>query len=104
MLIFEPGAVLRDAGRVPADQALIEIAADDVRIIGPGARIVGAAGAYGDAPRDGIAIRGASNVLIEGLESSGHSGSGFLIGATSAARLPMSCCGAAGPTTIHAAD
>lgn len=82
IVMLEPGVVMRDAGRVPAGQALIEIAADNVSIIGPGARVLGAAQGYdaGVATRSGIAIRGARNVLIEGLESSGHDGSGFLIG------------------------
>lgn len=82
VLMLAPGVVIRDAGRLPAGQALIEVAADNVRIIGPGARIVGAAAGYDTdvASRAGIAIRGARNVLIEGLESSGHDGSGFLIG------------------------
>jgi hypothetical protein len=84
VLMLAPGVVIRDAGRLPAGQALIEIAADNVRIVGPGARIVGAAvpayEAEDKATRAGIAVRGARNVLIEGLESSGHDGSGFLIG------------------------
>jgi hypothetical protein len=82
VLMLAPGVVIRDAGRLPAGQALIEIAADNVSIIGPGARIVGAAASYDTdvATRAGIAVRGARNVLLEGLESSGHDGSGFLIG------------------------
>lgn len=82
VLMLAPGVVIRDAGRLPAGQALIEIAADNVSIIGAGARIVGAAAGYDTdvATRAGVAVRGARNVLIEGLESSGHDGSGFLIG------------------------
>jgi len=82
VLMLAPGVVIRDAGRLPAGQALIEIEADNVRILGPGARIVGAAEGYRTAvaTRAGVAIRGARNVLIEGLESSGHDGSGFVIG------------------------
>ena len=82
VLMLAPGVVIHDAGRLPGGQALIEIAADNVRIIGPGARIVGAPAGYEAdvATRAGIAIRGARNVLIEGLESSGYDGSGFLIG------------------------
>lgn len=80
VLLLAPGVVIRDAGRLPAGEALIRIAADNVRIIGPGARIIGAAPGYADAAtRAGVALHGARNVLIEGLESSGHGGSGFLI-------------------------
>jgi hypothetical protein len=84
MVMLEPGVVIRDAGRVPSGQALIEIAADNVSIIGPGARVVGPTQGYDTdvGTRAGIAVRGARNVLIEGLESSGHDGSGFLIGDT----------------------
>jgi hypothetical protein len=82
VLILAPGVVIRDAGRLSAGEALVEIAANDVRIFGPGARIVGTSSRYDTATgtRAGIAVRGARNVLIEGLESSGHDGSGFLIG------------------------
>ena len=81
IVMLDPGVVIRDAGLVPAGEALIEIAADNVSIIGPGARVVGTSYDTGAGTRAGIAIRGARNVLIEGLESSQHDGDGFLIGA-----------------------
>jgi hypothetical protein len=81
VLILEPGVVIRDAGRLGPQDKLFNIRTQNVRITGFGARIVADRAAYLSGEwRHGVQIYGASNVVIEGLESVGHGGDGFYIG------------------------
>jgi hypothetical protein len=81
ILALEPGVTIRDAGRLGKLDRLLNIRARSVRITGFGARVIANRESYQTGEwRHGVYIYGASGVLIEGLESSGHGGDGFYIG------------------------
>lgn len=81
VVLLEPGAVIKDSGVLPFATPLIKIRGNNVRIIGHGARVIAKRSDYTTGEhRAGILIFGASNVHIEGLESSFHGGDGFYIG------------------------
>lgn len=80
-LVLEPGVTIRDAGRLLQGERLINIRSVNVHIVGWGAKVVADRADYASGEqRHGVFIQGASNVLIEGLESSSHGGDGFYIG------------------------
>jgi Right handed beta helix region len=81
ILMLDQGVTLRDSGKLGVNDCLITIASSDVYIAGRGARVIAKRRDYTSGEqRHGVFIYGASNVVIEGLESSGHGGDGFYIG------------------------
>jgi len=73
--------VIKDSGKLGPNDRLINILEGNVYIRGDGAKVLSDRRYYsGGEQRHGIFIFGASNVFIEGLESSGHSGDGYYIG------------------------
>ncbi len=81
VLLLDPGAILRDSGKLGPYDRFINILSDDVYIKGHGAKVLSNRNSYqGGEQRHGIFIFGASNVVIDGLDSSGNSGDGFYIG------------------------
>lgn len=80
-LIMRSGVVLEDNGMLGGNERLLSIFGDHVSIEAYGAKILTANGLYsGGEQRHGVFLYGASDVIIEGLESSGHAGDGFYIG------------------------
>ncbi|HEX4266681.1 MAG TPA: right-handed parallel beta-helix repeat-containing protein [Steroidobacteraceae bacterium] len=81
VLLLDPGVILRDSGKLGPYDRLINIQSDNVYIKGQGAKVVADRNSYqGGEQRHGVFIFGASNVVIDGLDSSGNSGDGFYIG------------------------
>jgi hypothetical protein len=81
ILILEPGTVIRDLGRLRDTDRVLTILSEDVQIHGLGSSVVADRGSYTSGEqRHGVFIYGAHRVLIDGLESTGHSGDGFYIG------------------------
>jgi hypothetical protein len=81
VLLLDAGAILRDSGKLGPYDRFINILADNVYISGRGAKVLSNRNSYqGGEQRHGVFIFGASNVVIEGLDSSGSSGDGFYIG------------------------
>jgi hypothetical protein len=81
VLLLDRGVTLRDSGHLGLNERLLNIFEDNVVIRGPGARIIANRQDYTTGEqRHGIFIYGASNVVIDGVESSGHGGDGFYIG------------------------
>jgi hypothetical protein len=81
VLLLDRGVTLRDSGHLGPNDRLINIVEDDVLMRGPGARIIANRQDYTTGEqRHGVMIYGASNVVIDGVESSGHGGDGFYIG------------------------
>jgi Right handed beta helix region len=81
VLLLDPGVVLRDSGKLGPYDRFINILSDNVYIKGQGAKVLANRNSYqGGEQRHGIFIFGASNVVIDGLDSSGTSGDGFYIG------------------------
>jgi hypothetical protein len=81
VLLLEPGVIIRDSGKLGPDDRLVNILSDNVYIKGRGAKVVADRNSYqGGEQRHGVFIFGASNVVIDGLDSSGNSGDGFYIG------------------------
>jgi hypothetical protein len=81
VLLLDPGVTLRDSGKLGPEDRLINIVGENVYIKGPGARIIANRANYTTGEqRHGIFIYGASNVILEGLESTGHGGDGFYVG------------------------
>jgi hypothetical protein len=80
-LLLDPGVTLRDSGHLGPSDQLIRILQDNVSIKGAGARIIANRQDYTTGEqRHGVIVYGASNVVIDGIESSGHGGDGFYIG------------------------
>jgi hypothetical protein len=73
---------IRDSGKLGPEDRLINIdGGNNVYIKGLGARIIANRANYTTGEqRHGVFIYGASNVIIEGLESTGHGGDGFYVG------------------------
>jgi hypothetical protein len=81
VLLLDPGVTLRDSHHLGPYDRVINILADNVLIRGPGARVVADRLDYTTGEqRHGVFIYGASNVVVEGVESDGHGGDGFYIG------------------------
>lgn len=81
VLELEPGTTLRDTGQLGPEESFITIATENVRINGAGARVIASRSDYTTGEyRHGVAIYGARNVVIDGLESSSHGGDGFYVG------------------------
>jgi hypothetical protein len=81
VLELDPGVVLRDAGRLAEQERLLNIRVDNVRISGLGARVLAERSRYTTGEyRHGVYIFGAHNVLVDGIESTGHGGDGFYVG------------------------
>jgi hypothetical protein len=81
ILILEPGTIIRDSGELPEEDRLIYIMEDNVHISGAGAQVIADRADYQSGEqRHGVFIYGAHNVVIDGLEASGHGGDGFHIG------------------------
>jgi len=81
VLLLDRGVTLRDSGHLGPNDRLINIFEDNVVMRGPGARIIANRQDYTTGEqRHGVMIYGASNVVIDGVESSGHGGDGFYIG------------------------
>lgn len=81
VLLLDSGAILRDSGKLGPYDRFINILADNVYIRGQGAKVLSNRNSYqGGEQRHGVFIFGASNVVIDGLDSSGNSGDGFYIG------------------------
>jgi hypothetical protein len=81
VLLLDRGVTLRDSGHLGPDDRLLNIFEDNVFIKGGGARVIADRSTYTTGEqRHGVCILGASNVVIDGLESSGHGGDGFFIG------------------------
>jgi hypothetical protein len=81
ILLLDPGVIIRDSGRLGPNDRLVIIAAGNVYIRARGAKLVSNRGSYhGGEQRHGVFIFGASNVVIDGLESDNNSGDGFYIG------------------------
>ena len=94
VLLLDRGVTLRDSGHLGPSDRFINIFQDNVLIRGPGARIIANRQSYTTGEqRHGVMIYGASNVVIDGVESSGHSGDGFYIGTRRAKlrRTMLSC-------------
>lgn len=81
ILLLDPGVIIRDSGRLGPNDRLVIIASDNVDIRARGAKLVSNRSSYhGGEQRHGVFIYGASNVVIDGLESDNNSGDGFYIG------------------------
>jgi hypothetical protein len=82
VLLLDPGVTIRDSGKLGPEDRLINIdGGNNVYIKGLGARIIANRANYTTGEqRHGVLIYGASNVIIEGLESTGHGGDGFYVG------------------------
>jgi hypothetical protein len=81
VLLLDRGVIFRDSGHLGPTDSSIEIFQDNVFIKGPGARVIADRKTYTSGEqRHGVLIYGASNVVVDGLESSGHGGDGFYIG------------------------
>lgn len=81
VLLLDRGVVIKDSGRLGPHDRLINILHDNVYIRGIGARVMSDRNFYhGGEQRHGVFIQSASNVVIDGLDSSGNSGDGFYIG------------------------
>jgi hypothetical protein len=81
VVLLDRGVTLRDSGHLGPSDRLINIFEDNVLVKGPGARIIANRQDYTTGEqRHGVIIYGASNVVIDGIESSGHGGDGFYIG------------------------
>jgi hypothetical protein len=84
ILVLAPGVTLRDSGSLGTYDRLLNIRTDHVQIVGLGARVISDRSRYTSGEwRHGVYIYGASNVVINGLESSSNSGDGFYIGGPS---------------------
>lgn len=80
-LILAPGTTIRDAGKLRKWDSVLTILHDNVHIVGYGARVIADRADYTSGEyRHGVYVFGATNVFIEGLESSHHGGDGFFIG------------------------
>lgn len=80
-LLLDPGVVIKDSGKLIPSAKLITISHNNVYIRGPGAQVLSDAGAYqGGEYRHGVFIVGATDVVIDGLQSNGNAGDGFYIG------------------------
>jgi len=81
VLLLDRGVTLRDSGHLGPNDRLINIFEDNVVIRGTGARVIANRQDYTTGEqRHGVFVYGASNVVIDGVESSGHGGDGFYIG------------------------
>ena len=81
ILLLDPGVIIRDSGRLDPNDRLVIIAAGNAYIRARDAKLVSNRGSYhGGEQRHGVFIYGASNVVIDGLESDNNSGDGFYIG------------------------
>jgi hypothetical protein len=90
VLLLDRGVTLRDSGHLGPSDRLINIFQDNVLIRGPGARIIANRQDYTTGEqRHGVIIYGASNVVIDGVESSGHGGDGFYIGSPAGKAPPQ---------------
>jgi len=80
-LLLDPGVIIKDSGRLIPSAKLITIDHNNVYIRGPGAEVLSDPRFYhGGEYRHGVFIIGATDVVIDGLQSSGNSGDGFYIG------------------------
>jgi hypothetical protein len=81
ILELDRGVILRDSGKLAGEDRVISILEGDAQINGRGAKIVSNRRDYTSGEqRHGLFIYGASNVLVDGLESSANGGDGFYIG------------------------
>jgi parallel beta-helix repeat protein len=81
VLLLDPGVIIRDSGKLGRNDRLINIFAGNVYIRARGATLEASRNSYhGGEQRHGVFIYGASNVVIDGLESDNNSGDGFYIG------------------------
>jgi hypothetical protein len=82
VLLLDPGVTIRDSGKLGPEDRLINIVGENnVYIRGPGARIIANRANYTTGEqRHGVFVYGSSNVIVEGLESTGHGGDGFYVG------------------------
>lgn len=81
VLLLDPGVVIKDSGKLGPHDKMITISHDNVGIRGVGAEVLSDRAFYhGGEYRAGVFIIGATNVAIDGLQSSGNSGDGFYIG------------------------
>lgn len=81
ILLLDTGVTIEDSGQLGPEDRLINIEGSNVYVQGVGARVISNRSYYsGGEQRHGIFIYGASNVVIDGLESSNNSGDGFYIG------------------------
>jgi hypothetical protein len=81
VLRLDPGVIIRDSGHLGVEDRLINIERDNVYIGGLGARVISNRSDYTSGEqRHGIFIFGASNIVIDGVESTGHGGDGFYVG------------------------
>lgn len=80
-LLLDPGVIIKDSGKLIPSAKLITIDHNNVYIRGPGAEVLSDPRFYqGGEYRHGVFIIGATDVVIDGLQSSGNSGDGFYIG------------------------
>lgn len=80
-LLLDPGVIIKDSGKLIPSAKLITISHDNVYIRGSGAEVLSDPRFYhGGEYRHGVFIIGATDVVIDGLQSSGNSGDGFYIG------------------------
>jgi len=81
ILLLAPGVIIRDSGKLGPSDRLINIVAGNVYIRARGAKLLSDRRTYGGGEqRHGVFIYGASNVVIDGLQSDDNSGDGFYIG------------------------
>lgn len=80
-LLLDPGVIFQDSGNLGPYDPLITIQTTNVYISGSGAKVLGGRSIYPPGEmRHGVWIWGATNVVIQGLESSENAGDGFYIG------------------------
>lgn len=80
-LLLDPGVIIKDSGKLIPSAKLITISHNNVYIRAKGAEVLSDPRFYnGGEYRHGVFIIGATDVVIDGLQSSGNSGDGFYIG------------------------
>jgi len=80
-LLLDPGVIIKDSGKLIPSAKLITISHNNVYIRATGAEVLSDPRFYrGGEYRHGVFIIGATDVVIDGLQSTGNSGDGFYIG------------------------
>lgn len=84
-LLLDRGVIIKDSGKLIPSAKLITISQNNIYIRGPGAEVLSDPAFYnGGEYRHGVFIIGATDVVIDGLQSTGNSGDGFYIGSNHA--------------------
>jgi hypothetical protein len=80
-LLLDPDVIIKDSGKLIPSAKLITISHNNVYIRAQGAQVLSDPRFYhGGEYRHGVFIVGATDVVIDGLQSNGNSGDGFYIG------------------------